>query len=87
MTETITHQMMTLTEIEKQYDGEWVLLEDPYRDDGNRVGGSKLLFHSKSRDEVYQVAISLRPKHSAVLYMGSMPDDFFFIEKYTMTNL
>ena len=34
MTETIekeeTYQMMTMTEIEERFDGEWILLEDPY---------------------------------------------------------
>ena len=77
MNETMTHEIITLAEIETQFDGEWVLLEDPYDNDRNQVAGGKLLFHSKNRDEVYQAAIRLRPKHSAVLYMGPMPDDIF----------
>lgn len=77
MNETINDKVMTIEEIEEQYSGEWVLLEDSYDDERNQVAGGKLLFHSKSREEVYQMAMRLRPKHSAVLYMGPMPDDIF----------
>ena len=68
---------MTMNEITKEYDGEWVLLEDPYDDDRDHVAGGKLIFHSLSRDAVYQEAIRRRPQNSAVLYMGPMPDDIF----------
>ena len=77
MNETINDTVLTLTEIEKQFDGEWVLLEDPYDDDRKRVAGGKLLAHSKNRDDVYAKAMELRPKHSAVLYMGPMPDNIW----------
>jgi hypothetical protein len=71
----MTSEVMTLAEIEKQYDREWVLLEDPYLDEKKQVAGGKLLFHSKNRDEVDQVALKLRPKHSAFLFTGPMPDN------------
>lgn len=77
MTETMNDTMMTMNEIEEKFDGEWILLEDPYDDDRSKVAGGKLLAHSKSRDEVYAKAMELRPKRSAVLYLGPMPDDIF----------
>ena len=79
MTETATDAIMNLTEIEKECDGEWVLLEAPYEDDRKKVAGGKLLAHSKNRDEVYSKAMELRPKNSAVLYMGPMPDNLWII--------
>ena len=66
---------MTLEEIESQFDSEWVLIEDPITDEGLNVLGGKVLHHSKDRDEVYRKAVSLRPKRSAVLYTGEIPDD------------
>ena len=51
MNETMVYEMMTMTEIEKEFDGEWVLLEDPYLNESKQVGGGKLRFHSKNRDE------------------------------------
>lgn len=68
-------EIMTLVEIEKQFDKEWVLLEDPVVDDHEQVAGGKLLFHSQNRDEVYQAALRFRPKHAAVLYAGPMPEN------------
>jgi hypothetical protein len=75
MSDTIHSNLMTITEIEEQFNGEWVLLEDPYVDERKQVAGGKLLAHSKNRNDVYQAALRLRPKHSAFLYMGPMPDN------------
>ena len=70
MNETVTGEIMSLKEMEIKFDGEWVLFDDPYLDEHKHLAGGKLLFHSKNRDEVDEVAICLRPRHSAFLYMG-----------------
>jgi len=69
------NEVMTLAQIEKQFDGEWVLLEDPILDENKQVAGGRVLFHSKNRDEVDRVAIRLRPKHAAFLYTGPTPEN------------
>jgi hypothetical protein len=66
---------MTIEEIESQFDSEWVLIEDPRTDEALNVLGGKVLHHSKDRDEVYRKAVSLRPKRSAVVYTGEIPED------------
>jgi len=66
---------MTLEEIESQFDSEWVLIEDPVTDEALNVLKGKVLHHSKDRDEVYRKAVSLRPKRSAVVYTGEIPED------------
>jgi hypothetical protein len=66
---------MTIEEIESQFESEWVLIEDPRTDEALRVLGGKVLFHSKDRDEVYRKAVSLRPKRSAVIYTGEIPEE------------
>ena len=65
---------MTIEEIESQFDSEWVLIEDPLTDETLKVLGGKVLLHSKDRDEVYRMAVSLRPKRSAVVYTGEIPE-------------
>ena len=67
--------VLTLSEIQKRFDSEWVLLEDPQTDSTMRVQGGTVRWHSKDRDEVYRKALELRPKRSAVLYTGKMPED------------
>ena len=67
--------IMTYAEIGRQFDAEWVLLEDPETGPDLNVATGRLLWHSKDRDEVYRKARQLRPEHSAILYVGRMPDD------------
>lgn len=66
---------MTIEEIESQFDSEWVLIEDPKTDEDLKVLGGRVLHHSKDRDEVYRKAVSLRPKRSALIYTGEIPED------------
>lgn len=66
---------MTLAEMEAQFDSEWVLVEDPQTNEDLEVVSGKVLHHSKDRDEVYRKAVALRPKRSAVLYTGEIPEE------------
>lgn len=66
---------MTMAEIEKQFDAEWVLVDEPQTNDDLEVIKGKVLHHSKDRDEVYRKAILLRPKRGAILYTGEIPED------------
>lgn len=77
MNDTITSEIMTLAEIEERFDNEWILVEDPELDQNNDVIRGKVVFHSKNRDAMYAKAMELRPKHSASLYTGPVPDDIF----------
>ena len=67
-------EILSIDEINARFDSEWVLLEDPEVSKQMEILGGKVLWHSKDRDEVYQKAIELRPKHSATLYTGTIPE-------------
>jgi hypothetical protein len=68
-------EVLSLAEIEARFDSEWVLLADPETDEALNVKRGKLIWHSKDRDEVYRKAEQLRPEHSAILYVGTVPND------------
>lgn len=68
-------EVLTITEIQSQFDSEWVLVGDPHTDESLQVQGGKVIYHSKDRDEVYRKAIELRPKRFAMLYTGTLPKD------------
>ena len=70
MSETIS-----FAEIRRKFDSEWILLKDPETEEGLQVKSGKVLWHSKDRDEVYRKARELKPKHSALLYTGKLPQD------------
>jgi len=67
-------EVMSLTEIKARFESEWVLLEDPETTESLEVKSGKVLWHSKDQDEVYRKARELRPKHSAILYTGTLPE-------------
>jgi hypothetical protein len=67
--------ILTLAEIEKRFESEWVLLEDPQTDSNLNVQGGTVRWHSKDRDEVYRKALEFRPRRSAILYTGKIPQN------------
>ena len=68
-------QEMTIQEIEKQFENEWVLVGDPETTETLEVIKGKILNHSRDRDEVYRKAVALRPKRYAMLFTGKMPEN------------
>ena len=67
--------ILTIAQIEAQFDSEWVLVEAPRTNDASEVQSGKVRWHSKDREEVYRQAVVLRPKRFAILYTGKMPED------------
>jgi len=72
-------EVMSLVEIKTRFESEWVLLEDPETTELLEVQRGKVLWHSKDRDEVYRKARELKPKHSAVLYTGRLPEEMVVV--------
>ncbi len=72
-------EIMTWEQIESLYQGEWVLLEDPQAKENVQVTGGKLLWHSKSREEIGRKLLELRPRSSAVLFVGQPARDAIFL--------
>jgi len=68
-------EVLTISQIERQFDSEWVLVEDPQTNQALEVQAGRILWHSKDRDEVYRKAVELRPSRFAMLYTGKMPKD------------
>ncbi len=73
------NETLLLEEIERRFDSEWVLLEDPETTPDLEIIRGKVLWHSPDRDEVYRKALELRPKHSAIHYTGTIPEDMVVI--------
>jgi hypothetical protein len=66
---------LTLAEIEARYGSEWILLAEPELDRNSQLVGGRVLYHSKSRDEVDQKDLELRPTRAAIIYTGIIADD------------
>ena len=68
------NQIMSLAEIQRQFDSEWILVGDSQLDQQNDVVSGAVLCHSRDRDEIDRVALLIRPKRSAVLFTGKIAD-------------
>jgi len=71
----LKNNILSFSEIEEQFDSEWVLVENPETDENLNVKQGKILWHSKNRDEVYRKAREIHSDHSAILFIGQLPDD------------
>ncbi len=71
-TPAIADEVLTIEEIKKKYDSEWVLIADPKTDQHRQVLSGTVICHHKDRlvfdDEIMN--IEPFPKKSAVLYLG-----------------
>jgi hypothetical protein len=71
----MTEQSMTIAEMKTRFEDEWILVEDPQTNEALEVLNGKVVHHAKDRDDVYRQAVARRPRHSAILYTGGMPED------------
>lgn len=68
--------MLSIEQVNEQYDGEWVFLIDCTTDkDGNVLGG-EVAIHSKSRDEVFRGMQKYKKVDTlfSIRYAGKLPE-------------
>jgi hypothetical protein len=61
-----------MEEIKNSYKSEWILIENPETDENLEIRSGIILWHSKDRDELYRKARELKPRHSVVVFTGSI---------------
>jgi hypothetical protein len=61
---------MTITEIEKAFPDEWVLIAEPALDASQRVLAGRVVAHSVERDAVHREARASAERTIAILYTG-----------------
>jgi hypothetical protein len=71
----IMSDLQTIEQIKSEFPLEWVLIGEPQTDEGMRLQGGRVLFHSLNRDDVYRKVVELRLPHFAVRYLGTMPEN------------
>ena len=67
--------VLSMDEIKLRYPNQWVLIGDPDTNNAQAVLRGTVLWHSTDRDEVYNKAIELRPKHVAFCFTGRVPQE------------
>jgi hypothetical protein len=67
-----TGEILTMDEIKKRYDSEWVLIADPETDEDYNVLSGKVICHHKDRNVFDEETMKIEPfpEESAFLYLG-----------------
>ncbi len=68
------NEVLTRAEMEARFNGEWVLIADPERDENRDVRGGRVVFHGKDREAMYDFDASLQLREAAYFYLGPMPE-------------
>jgi len=66
-------EVLTMEEIEKKFDGEWVLIEDVETDERLEVVRGKVTYHGQDKEQLHKKAMKSESDHIATLYIGN-PD-------------
>jgi hypothetical protein len=74
-------EILSMDEIKRRFDSEWVIVADPELDPGLNVLSGRVIVHGPDRDEVYARLLGMdpRPRHLASLYLGRFPDDMAIV--------
>jgi hypothetical protein len=75
----VMRKILPIAQIRSKYRNQWVLVENPKLDKDLEVISGHVIWHSKDRDEVYDKALELQPRHPAILYTGKLPKDMVII--------
>ena len=72
-------EIMTFTEIKRNYNGEWVLIAYSKTNEDLQIIEGKVIAHSANKEDIYQALKSTPEQPLAIEYMGEVPEDIAFI--------
>ena len=72
-------ETMTFEEMQRRYDGEWLLIAPKEVDEELQVVKGEVLAHSREQEDIYQALESLEEQPLAIEYVGQVPKDLGFI--------
>ncbi len=61
---------MTWAEIERRFDGQWVVIDDPDMTDDLEILGGRVVFHGATRAAAHDEIMRRRLKRYAVEFLG-----------------
>ncbi len=71
-----------MEEIERKFDGEWVLIEDVETDERLEVLRGKVTYHGKNKNELHRRAMESKAIHFASLFIGKPDPRMGFLLNY-----
>ena len=72
-------ETMTFEEMQRRYNGEWLLIAPKEVDEDLQVVKGEVLAHSREQEDIYQALESLEEQPLAIEYVGQVPKNLGFI--------
>ena len=72
-------EILTIAEIEKRYDGEWVLIENPEVDVNLDIVRGRVVYHNVDRDEFDRKSLNSSGTSFAVRFIGQSVPEMEFV--------
>jgi hypothetical protein len=69
-------EILSLEEIQRRYDGEWVLLVHTHLDNNLEILTGEVWAHSTDVDVIYKALSMAKGIEASIEYMGQVPADF-----------
>ncbi|RLC17303.1 MAG: hypothetical protein DRI57_09970 [Deltaproteobacteria bacterium] len=66
---------MKWDQIKKKYTDNWILLEDVQIDEDMYISEGKVIYFHPNKEEIYKKLLELKPKRSAIEFVGNIPED------------
>ena len=76
------NEILTMEEIERKFDGEWVLIEDVENDEQLEILRGKVIYHGKDKNELHRRAMESKTKKFASLFIGKPNPKMGFLLNY-----
>lgn len=74
-------QVLKIEEIEKLFDAEWILLDEPQTDEQLNVLGGKVVYHHPDKVTFDREVLKIQPHPTdfAVIYTGTQPEGMEYV--------
>ena len=72
-------EIMTFKQMQRCYEGEWLLIAYAALDENLQVKEGQVLAHSPNQEEIYRALESLPEQPLAIEYVGKVPEDLAYI--------
>ena len=71
--------LLSVSQMKRKYQDEWVLIVDPVYGKGNRMKKGRVISHSEDREKIDGAMLKSRENNIAIKYLGTLNKDLSVI--------
>ena len=71
--------LLSISQMKRKYQDEWVLIVDPVYDKGNRIKKGRVFSHSEDGEKIDGAMLKSKENNIAIRYLGTLDKDLSVI--------